>query len=183
MPKNRKWGTLSKEARARAARVGKRDYDLSRDAIRKRYNRGTYNPLARDPLKRVPREYRHRAIPAPDPAPDPAPGRGPGAAPTSGVDWQALAAENISRQLGDFAKYNDDAIVFYTEHMSAEVARIVALASQDELLSYAAPQPVKDKDGNYVAPPIELWGLPPNFTIKDVSVNINGEWHNIFWYH
>ncbi len=178
MPKNRKWGSLTKEARDRGARAG-REYGLSRNAVAKRYNRGTYNPLARDPVKRLPREYRHAVTPAPTGTPEPPPGR----APTSPVDWQTLAAENITRQLGEFAKYNDDAIVFYTEHMSAEVARIVALASQDELLAYAAPQPVKDKDGNFVAPPIELWGLPPNFTIKDVSVHINGEWHNIFWYH
>lgn len=162
MPRNRKWGDLTKAARERAVRNVPREYGLNRNAIAKRYNRGTMNPLSRNPLQRLPRELRPHADPA-----------------TGEIDWRLLAAENVKRHLGDFAKYNDHAVVYFAENMPIDTARIVAMATENELLQYASPQP--DSDGN--PPPIEQWGLPPSVTIADVSVTINGEWHNVFWYH
>jgi hypothetical protein len=160
MPKNRKWGDLSKQARDRAERAG-REYGLNRNATAKRYNRGTYNPLARDPIQRLPRELRARADAE------------------GNVDWRAQAERNIAFHLSDYAKYNEHAVVFFTQNMAEDTARIVALATEDELLQYASPQ--ADAEGN--PPPIENWGLPPSVTLADVSVYIDGQWNNVFWYH
>jgi len=162
--RNRKFGDLSKAARDRAARAG-REYGLSRDAVRKRYNRGTYNPLARDPSKNIPREYQRRS--------------GPGVDFPVAVDWQELALENMRARLSDYFKYNDDAVVYFTQNMSDAMARIVAMATEDELLQYASIQP--DSEGN--PPSIEVWNLPPGITLNDVSVYVDGKWNNIFWYH
>ena len=161
MPRNRKWGELSKSARDRASRAGAR-YGLNRNAVAKRYNRRTYNPLARDPIKRLPRELRNHASPV-----------------TGAVDWHYESAANIHRHLSDYAKYNDHAVIYFTQSVNEDTARIIAMATEDELLQYASPQP--DSDGN--PPPIEQWGLPSSVTLADVSVYINGEWNNVFWYH
>jgi hypothetical protein len=86
----------------------------------------------------------------------------------------------MERHLSDYDyKYEYDTVVAFTEAMSQDVAKIVALATRDELQAYAAPQP--DRKGK--PPPIEQWGLPPSITLADVSEIINGEWNNIFWYH
>jgi hypothetical protein len=158
--RNRKWGSLSKTARNRAARAG-REYGLSRDAVRARYNRGTYNPLARDPVKRLPRELQRHAD-------------------ESGqVDWHDLALEKLRATLSDYYKFNDDRIVFNSDRMSDKGAELVAMSTEDEILQWGSMQP--DAEGN--PPPIENWNLPPGYTLEDVSIYVNGEWYNIFWYH
>lgn len=161
MARKRTFGQLSKASRERAERAG-RQYGLNRQAVRKRYNRGTYNPLSTDPLMRLPREVRSHADLA------------------GNVDWQELARENIRHHLSDFFKYNDDAVVFYTENMSDAAARLVAQATEHELLQYASIQPDKST-GKF--PPIEEWNLPPGLTLKDVTVNVNDQPVSIFWYH
>ena len=160
--RKRRFGELSKTARNRAARMG-REYGLNRRQVRERYNRGTYSPFARQPERRVPVQYRPFA-----------------SAGSSDVDWQEAALDNLRAKLGDYFKFSDDAVVFYTSHASDDVARLMATASEDELLGWASVQP--DAEGN--PPDIEAFkGLPPGMTIDDVSVYVNDEWHNIFWYH
>jgi hypothetical protein len=163
-PPRVKWGDLSKERRDRAARAGKR-YGLSRDAVRGRYNRGTYNPLSKDPVKNKPREVR-RYI-----------GGG------GQVDWRRAALDTIRYHLSDYYKFNDQAVIYYTQNMTLRMAEFVATASEDELIRFASIQPIENEDGDKVAPPIGDWGLPPGFTDTDVQVYVNGEWHNPFWYH
>ena len=51
--RKRRFGDLSKEARDRAARIGRERFDLNRRQVRERYNRGTYNPYERSPGGRV----------------------------------------------------------------------------------------------------------------------------------
>jgi len=163
MARQKKWGELSKAARDRAARAGAR-YGLNRNAVRQRYNRGTYNPLSRDPLKNKPREVRKYVTE------------------TGAVDWHEAALQNMRLTFGDYYKYpaaNDDAIVGRIYSLSDAMAEYVATASEDELLRLASFQP--DADGN--PPPIEDWHLPPGMTLDDVSVYVNGEWTNPFWYH
>lgn len=161
MARKRTFGQLSKASRERAERAG-RQYGLNRQAVRKRYNRGTYNPLSTDPLMRLPREVRAHADESGE------------------VDWQQLALDNVRRQLSDYFKYNDDAVVFLTQNMNDAAARLVSLATEDELLAYASIQP--DKTTGEL-PPIEQWNLPPGITLEDVTVNVNGQPVNIFWYH
>jgi hypothetical protein len=159
--RKRKFGELSKSARDRAARAGSR-FGLTRRQVRERYNRGTYSPFANEPSRRVPTQYRPYA-----------------SAGTSDVDWQEAALDNMRKTFEDYFKFNDDAVVYYTSNMSDEVARLVAMASEDELLQWASMQP--DGEGN--PPPIENWGLPPGITLDDVSAYVDGQWNNIFWYH
>lgn len=159
-----KWGRLPAEDRARAARAGER-WGLSRDAVRGRFNRGTYDPLGSDPVKALPREvarYAHETSTG-----------------AVSIDWQDAALHNMRNTFGDYFKYNDDAVVFFAENMSETLAEYVATASEDDLLRLAAIQP--DADGN--PPPIEDWGLPPNITMDDLTIEVNGEWYNPFWYH
>lgn len=161
----RRFGDLSKQARERAARVGRERFGLNRRQVRERYNRGTYNPYSRSPGGRVPLEFRaYRS------------------AGSSDVDWQEAAEDNLRRTYEDYYKSNEDTIVYNAAHMGDELARVVSTASEDDLSAWASVQP--DAEGN--PPDIETWhllGLPDNFTLEDVSVYINGEWHNIFWYH
>lgn len=161
MARKRHFGELSKQARDRAARAG-REYGLSRRQVRERYNRGTYNPFARTARERVPVQFRAQATAAGE------------------VDWHEAALDNVRRTLGDFVKYADDTVVYLTENVSDQMARLIAMASESELLAWAKPQP--DSEGN--PPPIDSWvGLPSWVTIDDLSVYVNGEWNNPFWYH
>lgn len=161
--KSRKFGELSKTARERATRTGKREYGLTARQVRERYNRGTYNPFARgDPRERVPVEWR------------------PYVGEDGKVIWQDAALDNIRIHLSDYYKYIDDSVVYYTEHANDTVARIMAMATEDELVQWAKPQP--DSEGN--PPSIDTWvGLPSGLTLNDVGVYVHGEWNNIFWYH
>jgi hypothetical protein len=68
--------------------------------------------------------------------------------------------------------------------MSDALAEYVATASEDDLVNLASLQPVVDPDtGESGPPPIEDWNLPPNITIDDLDIRIDGEWYNPFWYH
>jgi len=164
-----KWGRLPAEDRARAARAGER-YGLSRDAVRGRFNRGTYNPLSSDPIEALPREVRRYVHE------------------TAGggieVDWQTAAERNMRLTFQDYNKWNPDTVVYMTERMSDALAEYVATASEDDLVNLASLQPVVDPDtGESGPPPIEDWNLPPNITIDDLDIRIDGEWYNPFWYH
>jgi hypothetical protein len=161
-----KWGRLPAEDRARAARAGER-YGLSRDAVRGRFNRGTYNPLSDDPIEALPREVRRYVI-----------GSGGG---VITVDWQAAAERNMRLTFQDYFKFNEQTVVGLTEQMSDALAEFTATASENDLLALASIQP--DAEGN--PPPIEDWPLPPNtnLTIDDLDMRVNGEWYNPFWYH
>jgi hypothetical protein len=79
----------------------------------------------------------------------------------------------------DYFKFNEHTVADLTNEMSDALAEYVATASEDDLLRLAAIQP--DADGN--PPPIEDWGLPPNITMEDLDIEVNGEWVNPFWYH
>ena len=161
----RRFGDLPKDARDRAARIGKARFDLTRRQVRERYNRGTYNPYSRSPGGRVPLEFRaYRS------------------AGSSDVDWQEAAEDKLRRTYEDYYKSNEDTIVYNAAHMGDALARVVVSASEDDLVAWASIQP--DADGN--PPDIEAWhllGLPEHITLDDVSVYIDGNWHNIFWYH
>lgn len=161
MPKRKRFGDLSKAARDRAERAG-RVHGLSRAAVRARYNRGTYNPLSTDPLKRLPAELR------------------PHADETGQVDWARLAERNVIAKLGDYVKFNEDAVVdnIYT-HGNERVWRVMAMATEDELITWASVQPVNGQSPNIAA----FSGLFGGLSIEDVCFYTNGGWNNIFWYH
>lgn len=159
-----KWGRLPKEDRARATRAGER-WGLSRDAVRGRFNRGTYDPLSDNPVEALPREVRKYVYET---------GGGEVA-----IDWQSAAERNMRLTFQDYYKWNADTVVYLTEHMSDALAEYVATASEDDLVNLASLQP--DAEGN--PPPIEDWNLPPNITLDDLDVRIDGEWYNPFWYH
>lgn len=154
------WGRLSKSDRAQATAAGKR-YGLSRDAVRGRYNRGTYNPLSDSPRERLPRELRQVAGPSGD------------------IDWHAAAERSMISRLSDYYGFSIDRVRYMAENMSDKAAEFIATASESELTKFASIQP--DANGNL--PPIEQWGLPPGFTLDDVTIEVDGELYNVFWYH
>jgi hypothetical protein len=169
MATRKQFGKLTKAARDRAAREGQ-EYGLTRRQVRERYNRGTYNPLARGE-KRIPREYRDYAE------------RGGGGVQ---IDWHGAAYANYDHKLGpnspsgETYKYNRFTVADNTDRASDQIARIMAMATENELRTWASPQP--DNDGN--APPLESWtGLPPGLKLNDLGYNSGGSWANIFWYH
>lgn len=156
----RKFGSLSAAARSRAVRAGQ-EYGLTRRQVRERYNRGTYNPFARtDPRMRVPAEYRSQAVRLEN-------GQ-------IGVDWAALAQQNMSGRLGDYFKWSEDRVVANIAHASPEAQHVMAVATEDELIALA-----------YIQTPGEAEGLqlPYGLTADDIGYYANGEWRNIFWYH
>lgn len=166
MARARRFGKLSRASRERAARAGA-EYGLTRRQVRERYNRGTFNPFARsNPDLRVPREFRNQ------------PRTGGG-----GIDWSDAALANMERHLGMYVKYNDFNVIARAEdvypHKSQQVLRVIAQASENELLSWASVQ-----DVNGAPPDIDAFpNLPAGLTVDDVGYYTNGKWNNIFWYH
>jgi hypothetical protein len=79
----------------------------------------------------------------------------------------------------DYYKFNEHTVADLTNNMTDALAEYVATASEDDLLRLASLQP--DADGN--PPPLEDWGLPPNITMEDLDMRVDGEWYNPFWYH
>lgn len=152
--RKRSYGQLSARAKARADRAGE-VYGLTHEQVRRRYNRGTFNPFARaNPELRVPREYRQFTD-------------------NGETDWREAALANVRAKLGDYFKYNDDSVVYevYTQ-ASEDALRVMAMASEDELIAYARIQ-----DAN---------GLPPSLPkglADSMGYYTNGKWNNIFWYH
>ena len=151
------FGKLSKVSRERAVERGK-IFHLSQKQVRDRYNRGTFNPLSRDPGQNVPTEYRGR-------------------------DWHRMAQDNIYSALGDYNKYNDQAVLEVQEAQFPdkrnELLQLLALATADEIYTWAK---VQDVDGR--APPKSAFiGLPPGYTVNDMGYYTNGRWNNILWYH
>jgi hypothetical protein len=161
MPRRKRWGELSKAARDRAARAG-REYGLSRAAVQKRYNRGTYNPLSPDPVKRLPRELQQVADLE------------------GNIDWAELAERNVLDKLSEYYKFNEDAVIANIYNYGNEsLWRIMATATEDELITWASVQPVNGDTPDRSA----FVGLPPGLTVDDVGYFTNGQWNNIFWYH
>lgn len=165
MAKRKQWGDLSKDARDRAASIAERRFGLTRRQVRERYNRGSYNPFARgDPLQRVPAEFRGQAV-------EVAPGQ-------IGVDWSALALQNMTRHLGDFYKWSEDSVVENLSHASDELLRVIATATTDEIMEFA-----------FIQNPEERYALPRGLSVDEIGYYVIGkksgkpEWVNIFWYH
>lgn len=128
MARQRKqWHQLSRAARDRAARQAAQDYGLNRRQARERYNRGTYSPFSRDPVKRVPKNAPRYPI-------------------TAGRDLKEAAVKNMDRKLGDYFSYNRfnvlDAI---QHHASQEALAHMAGASEDELTTWASAQTRRGK--------------------------------------
>lgn len=156
MSKRRTFGQLSKNAQDRVLRAG-REYGLDRKQIRDRYNRGTFNPLARRERLRVPTEFREFTPPS-----------------TGETDWKAAAIANIRYHLSDYYKYNDSTMLIAVERLASEdVLKAMALLTEDELISLAHVQ------SQYEFLP----NLPHGLTTADIGYYKNHEWHNIFWYH
>jgi hypothetical protein len=101
------------------------------------------------------------------------------AGPTGDIDWHRAAERSMVARLSDYYDFNEDTVAKLAELMSDKAAEFIATASESELTKFASIQ--ADDNGNL--PPIEQWGLPAGFTLDDVTVEINGELYNVFWYH
>jgi hypothetical protein len=177
MAKRKQFGKLSKSSRDRAARIGREQWGLSRDQVRDRYNRGTFNPFARaNPELRVPREYRRAA--------------GVNEAGQIVVDWEQMAYLNYNDLLGpgspkgETYKYNPRTVQDNLSRTTETVWRIIALATESELRAWASIQP--DANGNGPGDPYVFLGFPvaAGITMEDLGYyDRGGSWNNIFWYH
>lgn len=176
MAKRKTFGQLTPRARSQAVNAGSQ-YGLTRKQVRDRYNRGTFNPFARaEPELRVPREFRGAA------------GEGPGGQIV--IDWQVAAYNNYWSKLGpgspkgETYQWNEFAVTAHTQDAPEAIQRLMALASEDELRAWSAPQ--ANANGEFSLDQFELAGLPPiaGLTINDVTyLDDNGRKQNIFWYH
>lgn len=156
----RKFGRLSPAARSRAARAGQ-EYGLTRRQVRERYNRGTFNPFARNDLTmRIPAEFRSQPVRFEN-------GQ-------IGVDWAALAQRNMLSHMGDYFKWSEDRVVSNIDHASREVQRAMAMATEDEIVEIAYIQSKEEAEGLQ---------LPYGLSADNIGYYQNGEWRNIFWYH
>ncbi len=168
----RRWGDLSKSAQERAARIADQRYGLTREQVRRRYNRGTFNPFARgDPLLRIPAEFRHEAV--------------YNEQDELVVDWGALAKQNMARvfgpsgRYGERIKWNEHTVERNIDHAGESVLRLMAQASESELEELA-----------FIQNPSESVALPGELKMKDIGYYVGSkknpgerEWINIFWYH
>lgn len=175
--KRKTFGQLSKRSQHRLVIAGER-YGLTRQEAYRAYNKGEWNPFARgDALKRVPKEFREYAEE-----------RTGG---TVGIDWHQAAYDNYFRLLGpgnsvkgETYKFNRYTVLDNAYRASEEIARIMALSTEDDLRGLASPQP--DANGN--PPPIEHFQSVLPFTGFSVDRDLGyrdsgGSWNNIFWYH
>ena len=173
----KRFGDLPKKSRERAALIGRTQWGLTREQVRGRYNRGTYNPFARgNPELRVPREYRSAA-----------------GVTESGqivIDWEQLAYQNYNDKLGpgspkgETYKYNRFTVADNLSRTSETVLHIIAMASEDDLRAWASVQP--DANGNGPDSQDAFLGFPAaaGVTLEDLGYHDDsGNWINIFWYH
>lgn len=123
MAKPRKqWHELTLKSRDRAAREAATKYGLSRRQTRERYNRGTYRPFTREPLKRIPEHAPRYPV-------------------ALGKDLKEAAIKNFDQKLGDRFKYNRFTVLDAIQHHSSAEALIrMAGASEDELITWASAQ-------------------------------------------
>jgi hypothetical protein len=163
MSKRRTFGQLTKRAQDRALRAGKR-YGLEHKQVVDRYNRGTFNPFSRTrPQLRVPTELRRFTPPD-----------------TGVTDWREAAIANMKYHLSDYFKFNRFTILENIDaHAPQEILKIIALASEGELIEFAL---VQEEDADSLS-------LPHGLTKADIGYFVQGkksgkpEWVNLFWYH
>lgn len=157
MARKRQFGSLRKTSQDKIAREGSR-YGLTRRQSRERYNRGTFNPLARTPEKRIPERAPYYPVAA-------------------GRELKDRAMANADRALGfddPFSEANRFAVLDAIEHHASDAAlRRMANASPDELRKWAKYQ----KARSYRRIQTPDW-------VRDLGwKDDNGKWHNVFWYH
>lgn len=120
--RRKQWSQLTPAARDRAARTAARDYGLSRKQARERYNRGTYRPFAKEPVKRIPKNAPRMPI-------------------AVGRDLKAAAIKNMDAKLGDYFSYNRFTVLDAIEHHANDQALLrMAGATEDELTTWAQAQ-------------------------------------------
>jgi hypothetical protein len=132
---------------------------LTRRQSRARYNRGTFNPLSRNPSKAIPQRAPYYPV-------------------ATGDTLKERAYKNMRAMLGDRLRYNDKAVrkTVYN-HASDEALRRMAGASADELETWAEAQrrySYTTKSNRKIVTP--EW-------IRSLGWSDNGRWRNVFWYH
>lgn len=157
MASKRQYGTLTKKNQEKIAREGAR-YGLTRRQSRERYNRGTFNPLARTPEKRIPERAPYYPV-------------------AVGTELKTRAMANIDRVLDfqdPFSEANRTAVLDAVEHHASDAAlRRMANASEDELKQWAKYQRARSYKGKQT----------PDW-VRDLGWrDDNGKWRNVFWYH
>lgn len=158
MARKKQFGDLSKRSQDRIAQEGSR-FGLTRRQSRERYNRGTFNPLARTPDRRIPRHAPYYPV-------------------SAGEELKTAALKNMDAKLGDRFAYNRDTVQLALGHASDDALRRMAGASDDELDSWAEFQRrygYTSKSGRKQETPEWLRSLG--------WVNKKGKWVNVFWYH
>lgn len=157
--RQRQWHNLSRAARDRAAREAAKDYGLSRRQARERYNRGTYSPFSRNPVKRIPQNAPRYPV-------------------TAGKDLKAAAIANMDKKLGDYFGYNRFTVLEAIEHhASQEALARLAGASEDELTTWAQAQTAYRMGRKGSGQKTPHWLRTLGWTDE------RGKWHNVFWYH
>lgn len=156
MARKRQYGDLTKQSQERIARQGAR-YGLTRRQSRERYNRGTFNPLARTPDKRIPERAPYYPVEV-------------------GRELKERAMANADRAFDfedPFGKASRFAVLDAIENHASDTAlRRMANASPDELKQWARYQRARSFKG----------AATPDW-VRDLGWRENGKWRNIFWYH
>jgi hypothetical protein len=152
--RRKQFGQLTSRSQDKIAQEGSR-YGLTRRQSRERYNRGTFNPLARTPVHRIPQRAPYYPV-------------------ASGQELKDRALRNMDAKLGDRLSYNREAVESaVTKHASDAALRRMAGASSDELESWAEAQRRNQYKGKQTPEWLRSLGW----------VNSKGKWINVFWYH
>jgi hypothetical protein len=159
--RKKQFGELTERSRERIYQDATR-FGLTHRQARERYNRGTYNPLARAPDRRIPKKAPFYPV-------------------SVGDELKDRAFKKMRGALGDRIAYNDEVVYDAVyKHASHEALTRMANASADELSSWAEFQrkysyTFKSRGrGRQVTPD----------TVRSLGfVNSKGKWVNVFWYH
>lgn len=156
--RHRSFRSLTKQSRDRVARAGAQ-YGLTRRQTRERYNRGTYNPLSSNPVKRVPARAPYYPV-------------------VMGRSLKDQAIANMDRAFGERLKYNRFNVLDAIENHASEAAlRRMANASPDELEHWAEYQ----RRNSYTTRNGDRQ-VTPGF-VRSLGWSDHGRWRNVFWYH
>ena len=160
MSRRKQFGKLTERNRDKIAQDAAR-YGLTRRQARERYNRGTYNPLARTETKRIPQRASYYPVET---------GRALKDAAIKNMD--AMLTDRVNKY-GEIANYNRFTVLDAIEnHATDSALRRMAGASESELAGWAEFQARRSFKGK----------ATPEF-VSSLGWYDDGEWHNVFWYH
>ena len=160
MARKRQFGDYTPANRDRIAREGAR-YGLTRRQSAERLNRGTFNPLSRDPVKQVPQH-----------------------APFYPLETGRVLRDRAMQNIDKIVDYDDPFMIAKGVDRTTILDAIENHASEQALIRMANASEAELKDWARYQKAYSYKGKKTPEWVRSLGwTDGNGKWHNIFWYH